>query len=388
MFAAFIYTECMSPGPFKRESGFKFKSVQQVSLDTDVASQASLEQRMNLASAAFLPYQAPTIDSFMKPDEFLALDKHWALQEVGPGTFMFSRLFTSGVSNGRPDNPFHQGFIYDFVDINSIVVSTGEMSGFKWPRPADFHSWADWCNPRGDSQLEAAALEDANPPMPSIDTTEWCARVEATFESDLDDSMQILSGFEMALKSGANLGIYAGDVDDFLNWVSLLSHLLPIKTAWTMQFSSGEAAKHFSKVPARTSIYKSEAPVTRVETADWARLVKLIIEAGVHPEIEEVIGFLSEALVFDHNSGSQALAALPLACSFLEQNSLDPSDMDEIGALAATLLFELSPPLAWTNESLAREAFDKLESKTSLIKYMPNGDLIYETLSRLGIQRF
>ncbi len=388
MFAAFIYTECISPGPFKRESGFKFKSVQQVPLESDELAAASLEQRLNLASAAFLPYKAPTVDAFMTPDEFLALDKQWSLQEVGPGTYMFSRLFTSGVSNGRPDNPFHQGFVYDFVDIRAIVHSTGQMSGFLNARPADFATWADWCNPRGDAQLESAVLEDDNPPMPSLDSREWCSKAEATFEEDLDDSMQILSGFEAALRSGANFGIATEDSEDFLNWVSLLSHLIPVMAAWTMQYSSSDAAKQFAKVPARTSIFKSDSPVARVEVSDWARLVKLVIEAGIHPELEDLIGFLSDALVFDPNSGMQALAALPLACSFVNSDGLDPSDMMEISNLSASLLFELSPPMAWVSENYAQQAFEQLESSTSLIKSMPNGDLIYETLSRLGTQSF
>ena len=58
MFAAFIYTECISAGPFKRESGFKFKSVEEVELSGETTPVPLLEQRMNMASAAFLRAEA------------------------------------------------------------------------------------------------------------------------------------------------------------------------------------------------------------------------------------------------------------------------------------------------------------------------------------------
>ena len=385
MFAAFIYTECISAGPFKRESGFKFKSVEEVELNGSETPQPLLEQRMNMASAAFLPYKAPTIDSFMKPEEFLALDKQWSVQELAPGNYMFARLFTSGVSNGRPDNPFHQGFVYDFVDVTAIVQSTGEMSGLTYARPVDFHSWADWQNPRGDAELEAAALEPHNPPMPSLDSAAWARRAERTFETDTDDSMQILSGFETALRSGSNLGIDSTTVEEFLDWVSLLTHLIPVKTAWTTQFTSIEAAKHFEKNPPKTSIYRSDSYLTRVEESSWANLVRLVIEAGINSEIEQVIGELSMALAFDPNSGSQSLAVLPLACCFLDQNLMDQSDLSSMLGMIAGLLQQLEAPTHWQSAQQAEACFAKLEQASAVIRLLPNGDQIYSKLSGLPV---
>jgi hypothetical protein len=383
VFAAFIYTECISPGPFKRESGFKFKSVEEVDLYESLTPAPLLEQRMNVASAAFLPYKAPAIDSFMKPEEVLALDKQWSVQMLGPGNFMFARLFTSGVSNGRPDNPFHQGFIYDFADIEAIVQSTGEMAGLKYARPVDFKSWTDWQNPRGDAELEAAALEPHNPPMPSTDSAAWSRSAEITYETDTDDSMQILSGFEYALRNGTNLGIDTTTVEEFLDWVSLLTHLIPVKTAWTMQFTSIEAAKHFSSN--KTSIYRSDSYLTRVEESTWAKLVALMIEAGINSEIEDVIGELSLALAFDPNSGSQSLAILPLACCFLDQNLMDQSDLAKMTGLIAELLQQLEAPTHWHSADRAESSFSKLEKPGAVIRLLPNGDQIYSKLSGLPV---
>jgi hypothetical protein len=385
MFAAFIYTECISAGPFKRESGFKFKSVEEVELNGSETPQPLLEQRMNMASAGFLPYKAPAIDSFMKPEEFLALDKQWSVQELAPGKFMFARLFTSGVSNGRPDNPFHQGFIYDFADVEAIVQSTGEMAGLAYARPVDFHTWADWQNPRGDAELEAATLEPHNPPLPSLDSAAWARRAERTFETDTDDSMQILSGFESALRTGTNLGIDSTTVDEFLDWVSLLTHLIPVKTAWTTQFTSIEAAKHFQRTPPKTSIYRSDSYRTRVDESAWAKLVRLVIEAGIHAEIEQLIGELSLALAFDPNSGAQSLAVLPLACCFLDQNLMDQSDLAVMVGVAAGLLHHLDAPTHLQGAQQAESCFAKLEKSSAVIRLLPNGDQIYSKLSGLPL---
>ncbi len=385
MFAPFIYTECISAGPFKRESGFKFKSVEEVELSGELTPVPLLEQRMNMASAAFLPYKAPAIDSFMKPEEFVALEKQWSVQELSPGAFMFARLFTSGVSNGRPDNPFHQGFVFDFSDIAAIVTSTGELSGLSYARPADFAGWADWLNPRGDAELEAAELEPHNPPLPSFDSSVWSRMAEQIFEFDEDDALQVLSGFEAAMLEGGNLGIDAGTVDDLLNWVSFLTHLIPVHAGWTMQFTSNEAAKHFAKMPARTSIFRSESYVPRIDVSEWALLVKLIIEAGIYSEIESKIGELSMALVFDPNNGSQSLAILPLACCFLDKNLLDPSDLDRMNGLVTGLLSQLAAPSHWRSDEHSAEFFDQLEAPTSVLRGLANGDQVYGRLNSLPI---
>jgi hypothetical protein len=281
MFASFIYTECVSAGPFKRESGFKFKSVMEFPLTGEAVTSTKLEARLNQASAAFLPYKAPTIDPFMKPEEFEALDKQWSLQELSPGSFMFTRLFTSGVSNGRPDNPFHQGFIFDTVDVFEILDSTSQMSGLANSRPADFVRWHDWSNPRGDDELEAAELEEDNPPMPAVDSTEWALIAERLFEFDVDESLQITSGFASAIFEGRNFGIDTGDLDEYLDWVSLLTHLVPAQTGWSTQFTSNQAARLFSHQPAKLSLFRSDAHVPRVTVNDWANLVSKVIESCI-----------------------------------------------------------------------------------------------------------
>lgn len=385
MFAAFIYTECISPGPFKSESGFKFKSVQELALAESSPSSSSLEQRMNIASSAFLPYKAPAIDSFMTPDEFLALEKQWSLQEVGPGNFMFSRLFTSGVSNGRPDNPFHQGFIYDFSDVESMVSSTRELTGLNFARPADFASWAEWHNPRGDAELEAAELEEHNPPMPSIDSADWNRAAERIFETDIDEALQITSGFEEAMREGSNLGINTGGVQELLDWVSFLTHLVPLNSGWSLQFSSNDAGKHFAKVPPRTSIFRADSHIARKSVTDWANLVRVVVESGIYSDVETMIGELSSALIFNPNNGLQGLSALPLACCFIDQDLMDPDDLAAMAVLVSSLLNELVPPSHWQSERLAQGTFLKLEQGNAAIRALSNADLVYEALSRLPV---
>jgi hypothetical protein len=152
-----------------------------------------------------------------------------------------------------------------------------------------------------------------------------------------------------------------------------------------MQFTSNEAAKHFAKMPARTSIYRSESYVPRIDVSEWALLVKLIIEAGIYSEIESKIGELSMALVFDPNNGSQSLAILPLACCFLDKNLLDPSDLDRLNGLVTGLLSQLAAPSHWRSDEHSAEFFDQLEAPTSVLRGLANGDQVYGRLNSLPI---
>jgi hypothetical protein len=138
-------------------------------------------------------------------------------------------------------------------------------------------------------------------------------------------------------------------------------------------------------MPPRTSIYRSDSYVTRIDVSEWALLVKLIIEAGIYSEIEAKIGELSMALVFDPNSGRQSLAILPLACCFLDQNLLDPSDLARMNGLVTSLMSQLASPSHWRSEEHSAEFFDQLEAPTSVLRGLANGDQIYGRLNSLPI---
>lgn len=375
----------MSPGPFKNESGFKFKDVKQIDVGARFLDERTLEHAVNKASAAFLQYVAPRIDSFMSLEEFLSLDKLWSVQEIDKGQFMFARLFTSGVSNGRPDNPFHQGFIYGLSDVQQIVKALGPISGLSFPRPADFVTWVDWLNPRGDEQLELAVLEDFNPPLPDFDDAEWARRAESIFEVDPDESLQILSRFDESLRAHESCGIPSANQNEFLEWVSFVQHLLPLSSAWSLQFSSNAAGLHLKAGTSATVLYRSEAHMPRARVSDWANLVKAVVESGVYSQVENLLGKLSFALDFDPSNGSQSLAALPLACCLLESDLLDKEDLASVSQAASQLLLDLPLPNSWTSDDFMNWCFSELEEKQTVLRYFPSADYVYQNLSRLGV---
>jgi|LakMenEpi03Aug12_release.lakeMendotaPanAssembly.Ray.scaffolds.fasta_scaffold52564_4 hypothetical protein len=383
MFASFIYTECQSPGPYKTEPGFKFKDVEVFEFGDSGADTTRVEKVLNLAAASFLPYSAPDIDPFMTPQEFKSLEKQWALQEIEQDVFMFSRLFTSGVSNGRPGNPYFQGFVFDRSEVNAFVANTGQVSGLKFARPADFSSWDGWLTPRGDAELEESALEPDYPPTPMLDSAELCREAEALFDEDPDDSLQLLASFYEAVTVKKLLPVSASESVKFLGWVSLLSHLVPVQYGWAMQFSSSGANPLKSTTP-KFAIIQSSEIVRRLPVLPWSELASLIIETGSLEQTLKAIGDLSLALDFDPTDGEQALSVLPIACMFIDPAGVAPADVVRFNDLLAQLVPDLVVPRAWVSMQASNAIFDRLESRQSLARLVSSGNDVHGLLSRIS----
>ena len=384
MFASFIYTECQSPGPYKTEPGFKFKDVSVFEFGDIGADSKRVEKVLNLAAASFLPYNAPDIDPFMTPQEFKSLEKQWALQEVDPGVYMFSRLFTSGVSNGRPGNPYFQGFVFDRSEVNAFVTNTGQVSGLKFARPADFSTWDGWLTPRGDAELEESALEPDYPPTPMLDSKELSEEAEDLFDEDPDESLQLIASFYEAVLVKKLMPVSTPDSEKFLKWVSLLSHLVPVQSAWEMQFSSSGASPLKSTSP-KFAFLRSSELVRRLPISPWVDLAALIIETGNLEQIRDVIGELSLAMNFDVAEAEQTLSVLPLACMFINSAHVAPADVARFNNLLAQLVPDLVMPMSWVSGQASNVIFDRLESRQSLARLVSSGNDAHGLLSRISI---
>lgn len=384
MFASFIYTECQSAGPYKTEPGFKFKDVSVFEFGDAGADPRRVEKVLNLAAASFLPYSAPDIDPFMTPQEFKSLEKQWALQEIEQDVFMFSRLFTSGVSNGRPGNPYFQGFVFDRSEVKPFVTTTGKVSGLKFARPADFSTWDGWLTPRGDAELEESTLEPDYPPTPMLDARELSEEAEELFDEDPDESLQLLASFYEAVLVQKLMPVSTPDSEKFLKWVSLLSHLVPIQSAWEMQFSSSGASPLKSTSP-KFAFLRSSEIVRRLPILPWVDLAALIIETGCLEQIRDVIGELSLALNFDVAEGEQTLSVLPLACMFINSAQVAPSDVGRFNNLLAQLVPDLVMPRSWASSQASNLIFDRLEARQSLAKLVSSGNDAHALLSRISI---
>lgn len=383
MFVSFAYTECVSPGPFKKESGFKFKSVVQNNLDQSGASapDEQLQKLLDKASGAFLPYRAPEIDSFMTRDEFNTLDKQWSLQRLDDKHTMFTRMFTSGVANGRPGNPFHQGFVFSKSDTLAIIRSTADMANLEFARPVDFYDWADWLGPKGDVELESSQLEQDNPPLPGKDNSSWNLSIEKLLVAETQRTLSLLAEFEASLREPRTCLVPSSSTEDFLAQVSLLTHLLPLLPSWRVEYSTGPMTS--AKAP---SLQMVDAPATPTAAPGaWAELAFELLENQQLGSIERSIGQLTSALAFSEDKPVSWLAALPLAIALTPKDSLGAELGTKVSTMADALLTGLPVPLSWTNSEASEMLLDLLSSPNQLLRQFSRSEAIYRKLSELPV---
>ena len=383
MFVSFTYTECVSPGPFKKESGFKFKSVVQNTLGpaSEGASDSALQTLLDKASGAFLPYRAPEIDPFMSREQFDALDKQWSLQRLDESHTMFTRMFTSGVSNGRPGNPFHQGFVFSKSDTMAIIQSTADMADLEYARPVDFSDWADWLSPKGDIELEESALEQDNPPLPAKDNHSWSLSIENLFLAEPQRTLTLLGEFESSIRELRSARVPSMNTEDFLIQVSLLTHLIPLLPAWRLEYSTGSV-----KSVSHPSLQMVTSPITDAPAAGpWAQLAFEILSNKQLTSIDGSIGQLTSVLSFAEDKPASWLTALPLAVALTPSGSVEPSLGSRLASQADSLLTGLPVPVAWTNSVASEMLLDQLSSPNQLLRQFPRSEVVYGKLSGLPV---
>lgn len=384
MFVNFIYTECNSPGPFKKESGFKFKSVVDNSDPNEkVVDKRNLEPYLDSITGSFLKYSAPAISPFMTQDEFTSLEKLWALQEVSAGNFVFTRQSTSGVSNGRPDNPFHQGFTYSTKDVDWVTKTSSELSGLEHPRPADFSTWDDWLSPRGDDQLEAAHFEEGNPPLPSLNNAQWASEMEKLLANDPASFINYVGGFEIAIRKGSNFGISCASDSEFLNWVSLLTHLLPIDHAWKIRFTSNGEGMFFKPGSCETVIFRNLEASERHNESPWAKMVRLILEAGLITELDRSLGLISNAFTFSGQTPQFSLHSVAIAAGLLEQVLIEDEVAEELALLIDQILIEGKFSATLSSREATEVILDRLENPESLASLATSREAIHKQILQI-----
>jgi hypothetical protein len=383
MFVSFSYTECVAPGPFKKESGFKFKSVVQNNLGVEPLPSLGPEVQVILdkASGAFLPYRAPEIDPFMKREQFNALEKQWSLQRLDDSHTMFTRMFTSGVSNGRPGNPFHQGFVFSKSETLAVVRSTADLADLHFARPADFYDWADWLGPKGDAELEASELEEDNPPLPSLDNESWGVRVNSLVSSQPQRTLALLAEFEACLRDVGVCKVVSNGTDDFFTQVSLLTHLLPLQPSWRFEYSTVPAS--LAKTPALEM--SDSNPSSPAAPGPWSELAFEVLSSGQIVNIDRALGQLTSVLNFSEDKPMSWLTALPLAVAITPAESLDRELGTKLANQADALLKGLPVPVSWNSAQESEVLLDRLSSPSQLLRQFSRSEAVYRKLSELPV---
>lgn len=344
MFAAFIHTQCESPGPFRDDAGYKIKSAARFSpdgVDLSLHDSALIEERLERAVGTLPVYTPPEIGPFISNEEFLALRRTWHYLEIPtpttngepePQHFVFCRQFTSGDAGGRPKNPFHQGFVIGLADISMVEALAQELAEFPEARPADFAWWHDWLNPRGDNELEVAQLEQDNPPLPGLSVDRRRALLETLVDVDEAITLHNLSQAALAISKGQSAGIRADDEMDFLLWVSLVTHLLPSRLAWSIPFSTDHKTFAGSKSTRKANLVKVELGDDSAKSADsasqsWARLVYSVANSGMLEQVEALVATLADG---SSTSGIPPTQWAPLAISRLTVDLMDDETHDSL----------------------------------------------------------
>lgn len=383
MFVSFSYTECVAPGPFKKESGFKFKSVVQNNLGENPLPSLGPEVQaiLDKASGAFLPYRAPEIDPFMTREQFNALEKQWSLQRLDDSHTMFTRMFTSGVSNGRPGNPFHQGFVFSRSETLAIIRSTADLADLQFARPVDFHDWADWLGPKGDAELEVSELEEDNPPLPALDTGAWGIRISALASSEPQRTLALLAEFEACVREAGVCKVVSKGTEDFLTQVSLLTHLLPIEPSWRLEYSTTPTA--WAKLPAL--VMTESNAVSSAVPGPWSELAFEVLRSGRIVDIDRAIGQLTSVLTFAEDKPASWLTALPLAVAMTPAETFDPELGTKLAKQCDALLTGLPVPVSWNSARDSELLLDQFLSPNQLLRQFSRSEAVYRKLSDLPV---
>lgn len=296
------------------ESGFKFKSISS-SLDTAEIGSEAVRSLFDRVAAALPPYVPPKIDPFMTAEQFQALPKTWVYRYLGKGdgsedrAFTFLRLFTSGVSNGRPDNPFLQGFVFSNAKdvLRYVYVELPEKWGFRNLRPADLRGWAGWLDPRGDAELESAEIApiDSHGLVRSYEN--WLESVEDLFELAPAEALYNLSGYANAVATKTDFYLCASNESSFLEWVSILTHLIPSRSGWQVQFTSGHSCEVLATNLVGVRLARADQPSTSESmSSPWANLAIFCVRNGLLQLVDSKIADLSLLELVNHDLNAMA----------------------------------------------------------------------------------
>lgn len=399
MVVQFIYTETDVPGPFKVEGGFKVKcAVVPKEFDdantNSVALIAASESKLNKILPEFASYRAPKVGVFMSDEEFASLPKEYSFGITSDGTYYFGRLFTCGVNHGRPDTPFHQGFIFDSTDINKVItVLNSKANGFG-PRPADLAFAANWVLARGETEVNAAEIGSHSFPFPELRSADLSQIHHQAFDAS-DNAKEIVTRFGKAIYFGSDCALPMEEQARFSNWVSLLTHLVPQVLAWRMPFTSLQGAStsvpHSTFSAVRLGGSQTNGGVSSAVEV-WSEIVMHAFNNGLDTELVAGIdsmtsNFLASSTVADPNAKYRnALSAVMLAYLFMDQDFFE----DETSVLADRVVnacFEIGFPSGYRSESARDLVGNWMDSGDRLIHASAKSDMALGLLLDLPVSQ-
>jgi len=408
MIFEFTYTECTSPGPFKKQTGFKVKSARIYKLaanstdfggkhfdsfDTEDENgnllQDTLDEilahnsKLDAATTNLGGFSAPLIGPFSSPEEFAGIPKGFIYDLVqlpeGKFAWLLARLSTSGPANGRPGNPFHQGVLITSGKAKKgIQQHAMQSSDLDSPRPIDFFTWTGWLNPRGDIQVNASNLRSSDLPFPEISAEEMSVEHSEFITQHGENAIEVFKNVERAFLGSLPVDLPGGESEEFRNWVSVVSHLIPASVSWfcgfgstwTQPSSSVQNIKLQNKdrlVNFPQFFWEKAFPKDFDGDTAWAYLAAKVFEYELDMVVYDAINQVDKAFSWSAIDDSMQYALIPLPLVLLGLTLEDFGDEGaEVAAECADLLQRVQWPTYRGDHSSFNTLWEMLETPESL----------------------
>ena len=398
MIFEFTYTECTSPGPFKKETGFKVKSarIYKLAADQDNADGSIVEafdtededgnliqetlneviqnnSRLDAATTHLGGFEAPYIGPFSTPEEFASIQKGFIYDLVrfpeGGLAWILARLSTSGPANGRPGNPFHQGILImnKPAKVTLLNHSTAN-SELEYPRPIDILTWSGWLNPRGDVQVDASNLRSSDLPFPEISAESMSVQHSMFVAEQGELALDVFSNVARAFMRGLPVALPGKDTEEFRTWVSVVSHLIPPSVSWFCGFGSTwrNPVPTFKELGLPQFYWNKQFAQEDIEVESWAYLVSKVFEYDLDLLAYDSINQVDMAFRWT-NEDHVSYALVPLALGVLGLSAEDfGEDSKDIAVECATILLRAEWPKRRGESSFFNNLWESLEEPESL----------------------
>jgi len=414
MIFEFTYTECTSPGPFKKETGFKVKSArvyEPAGLDASDNSfftafdaqdeegnpiQETLNRviqnnsKLDAATTHLGGFEAPPIGPFSTPEEFASIQKGFIYDVVrfpeGGLAWLLARLSTSGPANGRPGNPFHQGIL--IMDRHAKVALLNHAttnSELEYPRPIDILTWSGWLNPRGDVQVDSSNLRSSDLPFPEISAEEMSVQHSKFVSEQGELALDVFSDAARAFMRGLPVSLPGKDTEEFRTWVSVISHLIPPSVSWFCGFGSTwrKPVLTIKELGLPQLYWDKQFTQEGREVESWAYLASKVFEYDLDLLAYDSVNQVDMAFGWT-NQDHLSYALVPLALGILGLTVDDFGDEGaDIAVECATVLLRTEWPKHRGESSFFNSLWESLEEPESLYNTLEDKNQLERRLDAL-----
>jgi hypothetical protein len=283
--------------------------------------------------------------------EFDALPKSWAFAQITEDTFAFERIGTAGQCYGR-NNRFDEGFIISPTAWAELTAKFAPVTKPLQLRPADFVYSTGWLSPRGEGELEQAALDGG------------FYELEPNFREQLKSDLarvkrlpnleSLTKAFAQSQITGEAAFVPKAQAADFFAIVAVLTRLTAPVFAWQTGFSDVWVEPRTATLTVGANPHfllsdKRQPALNNIAT-DWGNLATEVFASGMPGKLMAKLDDLAtNTFTFHPASREQGLSVLPLA--IMLSDAADLAGKEQLVNLAANLLELIELPHGWVGDA-------------------------------------